>query len=424
MEQYNYDKTISILTSQAKFHISLGLDRISRLLELLGNPQDELKVVHVAGTNGKGSTCAMLSSILTHAGYKTGLFTSPHLIEYTERMKINGQDISKEDFSDILFKVLKIAERNNIPVTEFEILTAMGFLYFKEQNTNVVILETGLGGRLDATNVIKNPLVSVITTIDIDHTDRLGDTIEKIAFEKAGIIKERKTAVTIKDNQGVDVIREVAKSKNSTLELADDSGFTVGINGEISTKEKTYKLPLLGLWQKKNLAIALKTVEMLSKQFDIPQTAIAKGLKNVFWPGRMQYIKDKRAVLDGAHNPSGAIALRESLDFYFPLKKRVWIYSSISTKDFNSIMTTLFNTKDIVILTKPNSPSAVDPELLKQKILNYGLTRRIYVHHDVKKAVNFGLSNLTADSILIVAGSLYTIGNVIQLVSMLPEVKK
>ena len=185
----NYNKAIDLLTSQGKFYINLGLDRISAVLELLGNPQDKLKCIHVAGTNGKGSVCAIISAVLSKAGMKTGLYTSPHIFEYTERIQINGFDISKEDFTKYIFEICEIADKNNIHLTEFEILTAVMFKYFADNDVDVVVLETGLGGRFDATNVIKSNLCSIITHIDLDHTERLGNTKSKIAFEKAGIIK-------------------------------------------------------------------------------------------------------------------------------------------------------------------------------------------------------------------------------------------
>ena len=164
----------------------------------------------------------MLASVLTYAGYKTGLYTSPHLVDYTERIKINGSEISKEDFADLIFDIIKTSEENQIHVTEFEILTVLAFIYFKKQQIDFAVIETGLGGRLDATNIIQNPLLSIITTIDLDHVDRLGDTIEKIAFEKAGIIKQNTSAITLKDNKGLDVIREKAFQSNSNLILAED----------------------------------------------------------------------------------------------------------------------------------------------------------------------------------------------------------
>ena len=207
-----YNNAIDLLTSQGKFYINLGLERISAVLDLLGNPQDKLKCIHVAGTNGKGSVCAIIASILTEAGMKTGLYTSPHIFEYTERIKINGCEISKDDFVKYIFEICEIADKNDIHLTEFEILTAVMFKYFSDNNVEVVVLETGLGGRFDATNVIKRNLCSIITHIDLDHTDRLGNTRSKIAFEKAGIIKPDCPVLTC---EGYEEIKDRADECNS-----------------------------------------------------------------------------------------------------------------------------------------------------------------------------------------------------------------
>ena len=205
-----YNETIEKLNSSGMFYIDLELDRIRKVLENLGNPQDSLKYIHVAGTNGKGSTCAMLDSILREAGYKVGLYTSPHIFEYTERIKINGQEISKEDFANLFEEVASVG----IHLTEFETLTVMMFLYFQRNNVEIVILETGMGGRFDATNVIKENLCSIITQIDLDHIDRLGKTKDEIAFEKAGIIKPKCPIIT---SMGYEEIRDRADELDSLL---------------------------------------------------------------------------------------------------------------------------------------------------------------------------------------------------------------
>ena len=206
----SYEQAIDILTDSGNFYIDLGLDRISAVLEKFSNPQDDLKYIHVAGTNGKGSVCAMLESILRYAGYKTGLYTSPHIWDYTERIKVNGADIPKQKFTGYVEKITECG----IHLTEFEILTVIMFVYFKEQKVDIVILETGLGGRLDATNVIKQNLCSIITHIDLDHTDRLGDTKEQIAYEKAGIIKPDCPVIT---SMGYESIKDRADKLNSML---------------------------------------------------------------------------------------------------------------------------------------------------------------------------------------------------------------
>lgn len=414
-----YTNVVNILTSQDKFHVSLGLDRVINILELLGNPQEDLSIIHVAGTNGKGSTCAMLSSILTESGYKTGLYTSPHLLEYTERVKINGIDISKENFSRLIKKIIDLINENNIPATEFEILTVLAFEFFKEQNVDYVILETGLGGRLDATNVVKKPLVSIITSIDIDHADRLGNTIEKIAFEKAGIIKQNRPVITLKNNNGLNIISEIAKKNNSSLFFADYSNYKAN-KSFISTENGFYELPLLGLWQLKNLSLVLKAVEVLNfNNISIAEKAVKNGLKKVKWPGRFQYIEDKNIILDGAHNLAGAIMLRESLDFYFPDQQRIWIYSSLDTKDYNSIIKVLFNENDIIIFTKSCSKNSALPEKLKESAIKSKVNLNSYITNNFGESISLAFSMLSSEidnKLIIIAGSLYTIGEALTLI--------
>jgi len=412
----NYENALSVLTSRDKFYINLGLERIGFLLELLGNPQDSLKCVHVAGTNGKGSTCAMLASILTEAGYKTGLYTSPHLIDYTERIKINGENIRKEDFAHLFFSILEIAEKNNIHVTEFEILTALAFVYFKNSNVDVVVLETGLGGRFDATNIIQKPVVTIITSIDIDHVDRLGDTIEKIAFEKAGIIKKKTPLITLYDNNGLDIIKTICYEKQSEIILANYKNYIQEKN-TIITEENKFELPLIGLWQAKNLSLVLSAVSILNKNhFSICENAIKFGLKKVTWPGRMQFIKDKNLLLDGAHNFSAAKLLKSSLNTYFPNTKYIWIYSSINTKDYKSIIKVLFDKDDVVICTKSQSLASVDPEILKNEVLKYNPKQTVLTSKNIEEALTLRFCYKEKYKLTVVAGSLYTVGEVLKII--------
>ena len=213
----NYKKALGLLTSAQKFRIKLGLERINALLALLGNPHKNLKVIHIAGTNGKGSVCSILSSIFAAAGYKTGLYTSPHLISYTERIKINNKPVDEEKFAQLVCGICDIARKNKIEPTEFEVLTAAMFKYFHEEKTEICIVETGLGGRFDATNVIENPVCSIITSISKDHTERLGNTIDQIAYEKAGIIKQNSKVICECENAGFEVIKNAAQSRNAQL---------------------------------------------------------------------------------------------------------------------------------------------------------------------------------------------------------------
>lgn len=340
-----YAEAIKLLTSQGKFKIKLGLERIRAVLEQLGNPQEKLKCIHVAGTNGKGSVCAILAAILQEAGFKTGLYTSPHIFDYTERIKINGIDIPQETFSRLVTKVISLCS----DLTEFEILTAVMFQYFADENVDYVILETGLGGRFDATNVIKSNLCSIITHIDLDHTERLGNTRSKIAFEKAGIIKPNCPVIT---SEGYEEIKEAADKKESLLLLVTPFADTSG-------------LALKGTYQGANLALALNCIQLIFPQ--IPQSTVQKALGKVKHPCRFEFIEEKNLLIDGAHNPNGAMALRESLETYFPTEPRRFIFGCLRNKDFETMMNTLFTPVDEIYFYHFNNPNSCTVEELQAK---------------------------------------------------------
>ncbi len=342
-----YNNAIDLLTSQGKFYINLGLERISAVLDLLGNPQDKLKCIHVAGTNGKGSVCAIIASILTEAGMKTGLYTSPHIFEYTERIKINGCEISKDDFVKYIFEICEIADKNDIHLTEFEILTAVMFKYFSDNNVEVVVLETGLGGRFDATNVIKRNLCSIITHIDLDHTDRLGNTRSKIAFEKAGIIKPDCPVLTC---EGYEEIKDRADECNSLFVM-------------VAPYEDTANLSLKGTCQQENLSLALAAVRLLFPKF--PQSVIQDGIKSVKHPCRFQ-VCDNNLIIDASHNPNGAMALRESLDFYYPDKKRCFVFGCLKNKDYKKMMEILFEKRDEIYFYHFNNKNSCTVDELQE----------------------------------------------------------
>ncbi len=342
-----YNNAIDLLTSQGKFYINLGLERISAVLDLLGNPQDKLKCIHVAGTNGKGSVCAIIASILTEAGMKTGLYTSPHIFEYTERIKINGCEISKDDFVKYIFEICEIADKNDIHLTEFEILTAVMFKYFSDNNVEVVVLETGLGGRFDATNVIKRNLCSIITHIDLDHTDRLGNTRSKIAFEKAGIIKPDCPVLTC---EGYEEIKDRADECNSLFVM-------------VAPYEDTANLSLKGTCQQENLSLALAAVRLLFPKF--PQSVIQDGIKSVKHPCRFQ-VCDNNLIIDASHNPNGAMALRESLDFYYPDKKRCFVFGCLKNKDYKKMIEILFEKRDEIYFYHFNNKNSCTVDELQE----------------------------------------------------------
>ena len=376
-----YIDTINLLTSQGKFYITLGLDRISKILDLLGNPQDKLKIIHVAGTNGKGSACTIIAAILVKSGMKTGLYTSPHIYEYTERIKINGYDIKKDDFTRYIFEICKIADENNIHLTEFEILTAVMFKYFADNNVDIAVVETGLGGRFDATNVIKKNLCSIITHIDLDHTERLGSTKSKIAFEKAGIIKPNCPVFTC---EGYEEIKDKADECNSLFVL-------------VTPFEDTTNLSLKGVCQQENLSLALAAVRYLFPQID--EDTIQDALKEVKNPCRFQLCRDD-LIVDASHNPNGVMALRESLDWYFPDKKRCFVFGCLKNKDYKKMMDILFDKGDEIYFYHFNNKNSCTVEEL-QNVCEY--PSKIFESFD----------KLPKDSLKIVCGSFYMLNEII-----------
>lgn len=377
----NYRKVLEELSSQGMFYVDLGLDRIKSVLEKLNNPQDDLKYIHVAGTNGKGSTCAMLASILQEAGYKVGLYTSPHIFEYTERIKINGQEISQEDFAKLFEEVQSLG----IHLTEFEILTVMMFLYFKRNNVEIVVLETGMGGRFDATNVIKENICSIITQIDLDHTDRLGKTREEIAFEKAGIIKSNCPLVT---SMGYEEIRDKADELNSMLVFV--SPFV--------PQDFVEALALKGSHQIENLALVLTAINYCFKNID--ENTIKHGLMKVKNPFRFEYYPEKNLIVDASHNPNGIKALKENLDFYYPNSSRRFIFGCLKNKDYKTMMNILFQEGDEVFLNGFNYPNACSYEDLKS-----------VCPVDSKE---YKGQELTTDKLNIICGSFYMIGEILK----------
>ena len=396
----NYEQAKELLTSQGKFYINLGLERVQSILKLIGNPQNKIKIIHVAGTNGKGSVSSILANILKCQGYKTGLYTSPHLVEYTERIKINNKEISQEDFANYIEKICNLAEKNNIHLTEFEILTVTAYKYFFDKKVKMAVIETGLGGRYDATNVCKKPILSIITSISLDHTDRLGNTIEKIAFEKAGIIKQKSAVVTEISNKGFKIIKEVAEEKKAKLIVATNYVNMNYENGKnyVSIEDMKCEFPMLGLYQKGNLSIVIQAAEFLK----LKKQAIADGLKTIRWGARLEFIQDKNIVIDGAHNPDAAKELRKSLDFYFSNKKRIFLYSTLNTKDYKEISKILFNEDDEILFYEFNNKNAVSFEEFvnnNPQLKNIRKFSRNNLHEFLRKS-----------ELKIVTGSLYMIG--------------
>ncbi len=386
----NYEESIQLLTSQGKFHINLGLERMKSIAEIFNNPQDDLNIIHIAGTNGKGSTCAMLAKIYQDNGYKTGLFTSPHIMDYTERIKINFEDISKENFAKYIEKIENVSVKHNIELTEFETLTMLSFLYFKDNKVNRVILETGMGGRLDATNITQKPILTIITSISADHLDRLGKNIEEISFEKAGILKKDVPVIISKNNAGINVIKKQAnKIGAKILEVEKDYELINPNENIFSNDQKTYKLSLRGINQGQNLALVEKACEYLKLN-------INQSLEKVVWNSRFEYIKDKNILADAAHNPDAVKLLRKNLDTYYKNQKRAFLFGVLQTKDYKKIIDTLFQNDDEIYVTDKFAYNAVSKELLAETILKKypDVKLKTLELNDIEQFINYDFNGI------------------------------
>ncbi|MFU0784165.1 MAG: Folylpolyglutamate synthase/Dihydropteroate synthase [Thermoanaerobacterium thermosaccharolyticum] len=415
----NYQDAIDYIHNTHKFGMKLGLDNIKRLLMHLGNPQNNLKFIHVAGTNGKGSTCAFINSILLEAGFKVGLYTSPYLEEFEERMRINNQNIPKDKliyYVEYIKPIIeKIVDEGYNHPTEFEIITAIAFKYFCDENVDFVVLEVGLGGRFDATNVIESSLVSVITTIDYDHMDKLGDTLEKIAFEKAGIIKENGTVVSFyQKDEALKVIEEVSRFKNASLSVMDINDVKIkesNSNHQVFDYKnyKNLKISIIGKHQIYNASLAVMAVEKL-KQYgiNISEDVIRRGLSKTKWPGRIEVIsRSPLIVIDGAHNPQGMTVLKDALNL-FTYDRLILVIGMLKDKDTDSMLKLIVPEADLIITTKPISDRAYTAEELSQKIAYDDV-----LHFEkIDDAINEALKSAGKNDLILFCGSLYMIGHV------------
>ncbi|MCC0634680.1 bifunctional folylpolyglutamate synthase/dihydrofolate synthase [Clostridioides sp. ES-S-0001-02] len=430
-----YEEALEYISQTNKFGIRLGLENIGKLLELLGNPQETLNIIHVAGTNGKGSVCSFISNILRESGYKVGLYTSPYLETFTERIRVNGENIPQEDVARIIGlikeKIEDMVSQGYAYPTEFEVVTAMAFYYYSEQKVDFVALEVGLGGRYDATNIITKSLVSVITSISLDHTGILGDTIEKIAYEKAGIIKENGIVLVYdQTDEAKDVIKSVCKEKNAKYIEVNFDDINIkksNINSQIydcNIMGETYKnleIMLIGEHQINNSILAmsvLKYLKDIKKLDNISEESIRKGLITTKWPGRIEKIKESPIfIIDGAHNEDGAKSLAKALDKHFKDKKLTLLIGMLEDKDIDGVLDILMPKFSKVVTTTPNNPRAINSDILKEKILKY--VSDVTSKHEIEDAVNYTLEISNKDDIIISAGSLYMIGTVRTLVKKL-----
>ncbi|MEF9934695.1 MAG: folylpolyglutamate synthase/dihydrofolate synthase family protein [Clostridium sp.] len=420
----NYDEALKYVESIGKFGINLGMKRIERFCEILGSPEKQLKVIHVGGTNGKGSTTTFLSKILENAGYKVGVYTSPYIERFTERIRINKEEIPTCEVARLVTEMVPhvetlVKEGLDHP-TEFEVITAVAFKYFAEQNVDFVVLEVGLGGRFDATNVV-DPVLEVLTTISLDHINVLGDNIAKIAYEKAGIIKKDKPLILYPQvKEAHDVIMEVAKEMNAKIynvsdvkdEIVSESvdGTVYNVSGTV--KYDNLHIGILGYYQVMNTKTALLAVKALKELgYEISDEAVYNGLLEARWPARFEVLtKDPIIVLDGGHNVQGIEALVDSVNKYFKGKKIKITCGMLSDKDYNKMIDDLLSIGDNFVTVTPNNDRALTSEELATIIRQKGY--EAVSASCITEAVDIALQSREEDEMLVFCGSLYMIGEV------------
>ncbi|HHU87512.1 MAG TPA: bifunctional folylpolyglutamate synthase/dihydrofolate synthase [Peptococcaceae bacterium] len=419
----NYQEALDYLANLAKFGFNFGLGRIQELLKRLNNPHLALKVIHIGGTNGKGSTSAMLSAILQEGGYRVGAFTSPHLKSYTERYRINGAEISGEQVAVLLDELrphleAMVAEGFEHP-TEFEVGTALAFLYFNREKVDFLVVEVGMGGAIDSTNVVK-PLLSIITNVSMDHMDYLGHTIEEITLVKAGIIKPGAPVVTAARGEALGVIESVCLDKKSPLYVVGRdlswqpaawnlSGQEFSLRGRRKYYEKLF-IPLLGRHQLVNAATAVAAAEVLMDLgVSLNGDVVRLGLARTRWPGRMEIVSQKPLVIiDGAHNYDGARCLRQALEEYFPGRSIVMVIGMLGDKERALVAAELAGVARAVVVTRPDNPRASNWRELAEEVRNY--TSEVYLLEDTGEAVRKALALAGPEEVILVTGSLYMVG--------------
>lgn len=406
----------NLLHTSAWLNQPPGLERISRLLERLDNPQNRLKFVHIAGTNGKGSTAAMTASVLTAASYKTGLSTSPHLVRLNERFQIDGVEISDFQLEILANQVTAVAAiEPPICPTEFELMTAMAFCYFAQEGCDIVVLEVGLGGRLDASNIIPPPEVAVITAIGLDHTAILGDTLPKIAAEKAGILKSGSRCVLYHQSPEIQsVILHICRQANISIQVTEPNQLEIlesSLDGQkFSYRNQIYKILLLGQHQVANACVALEIFAQLRDLgWKISQQAIKDGLLSAKWPGRLERISTSPDVLvDGGHNPQCLQALRDSLIALRPNQKFIFLMGILRDKDVDEMLNLVLPLAKQVITITPDSPRALPAQVLAERIAYRDIPVRIA--HSPAQGLLLAKSLAKPDDLICAFGSLYTVG--------------
>ena len=399
------------------YGIKLGLDRIKYIVDKLGNPERRYRNIHVAGTNGKGTVCRLLSNILLEDGYHVGLYTSPHLYDIRERFIVDNKIIEEEKLLEVISIVKPVVDKliqKKIYPTYFEVTTAIAFQYFSMEDVDIAVIEVGMGGRFDATNII-TPMVSIITNISLDHQQFLGETIEEIAFEKAGVIKNDIPVITAADKKALKIIEKIAIEKNSPLRYIKKDyirRISKNIDRQIFhielERDYTIETSLLGRQQGENIAIVLAAIEELRKQgLKISDESIKNGIKKTNTPGRMELISRKPLILlDGAHNIAGIKVLKENLlDFNYD--KLILVFGVLKDKNYSDMIDIISENADIIILTQPDT-SRASPVNSIIKLIDE--TKKVYVTTKVRDAVDQALKVVGKKDMICITGSLYTVG--------------
>lgn len=415
----NYGEAREYVTQAGQKGIVLGLENMKKLMKELGNVQDELKVLHIAGTNGKGSTLAYISEILKQAGYKVGKYTSPAVFDYLELFTINDEPISEESYAEtisiIAQAVNRLKESGEDSPTAFEIETALAYLYFYREKCDIVLIETGMGGDLDATNVVNNTLISIFTTISLDHMQALGDTIREISMHKAGIIKKNSVVVSaVQEESGEDEIKKAAH-KNGALYIQAGIPKNIQYRQEKTifdyesadnTELKELETSMLGTYQPYNICVAVETVLCLKKKgFHITDETIRNGIKKALWHGRFEKSGGHPLVIfDGGHNPDAALHIRKSIEIYFTNRKIIYIIGVLADKNYDGVLKRTADLADEIITVTPDNKRALNGEVLKETAKKYN--ENVSFASTIQLAIDKAIKAAGAEGVVIIFGSL------------------
>lgn len=415
----DYRQAVEFVESSSIVRERYGLEKLQQALHLLGDPHHHTEFVHIAGTNGKGSTAAMTASVLQTAGYRTGLYTSPHLMRYNERMQIDGVPISDEDFVEAASQVQRVCEQlGGVPIV-FEVLTLMALWYFAQQHCDIVVLEVGIGGLLDSTNVVPSPKAAIITQLGMDHTETLGNTLEEIAAQKGGIVKEgTPTVMALQEPSAVAVVQQICDKHHAPLALADPERLRVldaSVAGQTLEDREYGKLvlPLAGAHQRKNAANVLEAVAMLRTQgYRISDDDVREGIAKTVWPARFERLSTAPDfILDGGHNPQCLHAATAALRGYYPGQKVVFLVGMMADKDTDHMLAEMASIAKSFVCIRPDSPRAMQPQLLAQQ-----LTERFHLPACACGSVHEGIAEATRqagkEGVVCALGSLYLAGEV------------